>query len=207
MLRLTSFVATASFVVLAASSQAAIIFDNPITGTNPNTANPYTTGQTVDPNITVTGIGRGAGITGTNANDRYNANSWNTTTLDPTGYFEWTLTPNGGYEIDYTDLTFVAQASGTGPTSFAFRTSADTFTGDIGTPTATGATIDLSAFQNVTTAMTFRLYGWNASGSAGTYSVNWFTFNGAVSSVIVPEPATLGAVAGLGLVALRRCRA
>ena len=51
------------------------IFENPITGTNPNLNNPYTAGQIVNSNITVSGIGRGSGITGTNANDRYNANA------------------------------------------------------------------------------------------------------------------------------------
>lgn len=50
------------------------IFTNPITDTNPNTANPHTTGQVVNPNITASGNGRGAGITGSNANDLYNAN-------------------------------------------------------------------------------------------------------------------------------------
>ena len=33
------------------------IWTNPITGTNPATANPYTTGQTVNSNLTATGIG------------------------------------------------------------------------------------------------------------------------------------------------------
>ncbi len=78
------------------------IFTNPINGTNPNASNPFTSGQTVDPNITVSGIGRGAGITGTNATDRYNANSWNTASIDLTAYFEFTYcTPNVGYEIDF----------------------------------------------------------------------------------------------------------
>lgn len=43
--------------------------------------------------------------------------------------------------------------------------------------------IDLSAsqFQNITSPITFRLYGWNASGASGTFSVNDFTFNGATA--------------------------
>src|SRR5690606_25864221 len=133
------------------------LWTNPITGTNPNTANPYTTGQSFDPNITVSGIGRGAGIVGTNANDRYNANSWNTGALDLTAYFEFTLTPNATCSINFTNFIYTGQASGTGPTSFAFRSSVDGFTANIGTPNAGGTTIDLSApgFQGVGGAITF----------------------------------------------------
>ena len=44
------------------------IFSNTITGTTPNTSNPYTIGQVTNANITVSGIGRGSGISGNNAN-------------------------------------------------------------------------------------------------------------------------------------------
>lgn len=156
------------------------IFSNPIDGTNPNTDDPYITGQTVDPNITVSGIGRGAEISGTNTNDRYNANSWNTPSIDLDAYFYFTLTPNAGYEISFTDFVYASQASVTGPTSFAFRSSLDGFASDIGVPTADGTTIDLSSatYQDITAAIEFRLYGWGASGGTGTFSVNDFTFNG-----------------------------
>lgn len=156
------------------------VFDNPITGTNPNTANPYTTGQTVNSNLTASGIGRGAGISGANGNDRYNASSWNTGTIDLTAYYEFTITPNSGRSVSFISFVYSGQASGTGPTNFAFRTSLDGFTTDVGTPTAAGATIDLSApqYQNVTSAITFRIYGWGASGGPGTFSINDFTYNG-----------------------------
>jgi hypothetical protein len=159
------------------------IFSNPITGTNPNTSNPYTIGQTVDPNISVSGISRGAGITGANANNRYNANSWNTATIDLTAYFEFTLTPNATFCLNFTNFIYTGQASGTGATSFALRSSLDGFTANIGTPNATGTTIDLSSasYQNLTGAVTFRFYGWGASASAGTFSINSFIFSGSTS--------------------------
>ena len=40
------------------------IFTNPLTFTSAVQASPYTAGQTVDPNITVSGIARGSGIAG-----------------------------------------------------------------------------------------------------------------------------------------------
>jgi len=156
------------------------IFTNPITGTNPSAANPYTTGQTVNSNITVSGIGRGNGISANAGSDRYNARGWNTPSINSMAYFEFTLTPNSNYGINFLNFVYTGEISGTGPTSFAFRSSVDGFTGNISTPLSTGATIILNgaAYQNITTAITFRLYGWGASGAMGTFSVNSFTFNG-----------------------------
>lgn len=177
--------AVMAFAVLAAlPSHAQSIWTNPITGTNPNTANPYTAGQTVDANITVSGIGRGAGIAGNNANNRYNANSWDTVALDATAYFTFTLTPNPGSFINLTSFVYIGQASASGATAFRFRSSLDGFTADIGSPTATGTTISLSGatYQNLGSAIEFRLYGYGASSAAGTFSVNDFTFNGTVTT-------------------------
>lgn len=175
------------------------MWTNPITGTNPNTSNPYTTGQTFDANITVSGIGRGSGITGANANDRYNANAWNSVALDANDYFTFTLTPNSGFKIDFTSLVYVSQASGTGPTSFAVRSSVDGFVANIGSPISTGATITLTAgtYQNITAAIEFRIYGWGASAAGGTFSVNSFTFNGTVSTAAVAPTVTTPTFANL----------
>lgn len=159
------------------------IWENPITGTNPNTSNPYTSGQIVNPDIAVSGIGRGTGINGTNANNRYNANGWNTGAFDATAFFEFTLTPNAGCAINFISFVYTGQRSGTGPGNFAFRSSEDGYTGNIGTPTAAGTAIDLSGagYQNINGSITFRLYGWGASSAAGTFSVNDFIFTGTIT--------------------------
>ncbi|WP_445736194.1 T9SS type A sorting domain-containing protein [Mariniflexile sp.] len=174
------------------------IFSNPITGTNPNTNNPYITGQTFNPNITVSGIGRGSGITGTNANDRYNAQNWNIPSFDNTDYFDFTLTPNAGYKIDFLNFQYTYRRSAGGPTNIAIRSSIDTFSNNIvsftsGAPTTDiPASLDLSAlaYQNITSTITFRIYGWGASAGTGTFSINDFTFNGFVS----PLPPCLTSV-------------
>lgn len=170
--------------------EAQSIFTNPITDSNPSAANPFTAGQTVNANITVSGIGRGTGISANAGSDRYNATGWATAAIDLNDYFQWTLTPNSSYEIDFVSLVYTGQASGTGPTTFALRSSVDNFASNIGAPTAAGTTISLAAaaFQNRTTAITFRLYGWGGSSAAGTYSVNSFTFNGTVNAVAVANP-------------------
>jgi hypothetical protein len=165
------------------------IWENTITGNgiNPNTSNPYTTDDVVYPNanITVSGIGKGVNITGDNANDRYSATSWNTSSLDADAYFNFILTPNNGYHIKFTDFRYIAQRSNTGPTTFAIRSSLD-FT-DIATntlvtnntPTSFMASLTGSQFQNITSSIQFRLYGWNATNVNGSFSVNSFTFNAA----------------------------
>lgn len=159
------------------------IWTNPITGTDPNLSNPYSTGDIMATNITVSGIGRGTGINGNSGANRYNANGWNTTDIDLTAYFEWTLTPNLGCEIDFTSFVYTSQRSNSSIANFAFRSSIDGFSSNIGTPDFDGTTIDLSGldYQNITVSITFRFYAWGASSSANTFSINDFTFNGSTS--------------------------
>jgi hypothetical protein len=168
------------------------IFSNTITGVNPDESNPYIIGQIVDPNITVSGIGRGAGLYGINANNRYDARSWGLLpVLDPNAYFEFTITPNAEKRIDFVSFVFKGQVSSlVPPVNFAFRSSIDGFTANIGAVAATGSTVSLSGadFQNITTAITFRFYGWGALAGTGTFSINDFIFNGTVGCAIPVVP-------------------
>jgi len=172
------------------------IFDNPIDGVDidPEVSNPYTNGQYFDPNITVSGIGKGIGAVGSEGgfgtNNRYNLRGWNTETLDPTAYFEFTMTPNPGYKIDFISFVYTSQRSGTGPNFFSFRSSDDLYSTNIGSTNETGATIDLSSFQSITSTITFRLYAWDASSGLGTFSINDFTFNGVVSTLSCASTVT-----------------
>lgn len=159
------------------------IFSNPITGTNPNSVNPYTTGQSFNTNITVTGIGRGTGINGSNANNRYNSESWTTAaSIDANDFFEFTLTPNLGYYIDFNELLYTSQASGNGPTLFAIRSSIDEYASNITTPSSVGGTVSLTggSFDDITSSITFRIYGYSAALGSGTFSINDFDFRGNV---------------------------
>lgn len=169
-------------------------------GTDAHTFNPYTTGQTVAPFLTVSGIGRGSGINGNAATNRYNSREWDSTSFDANKYFSFTLTPAEGYQLNLSSLDMTLQRSGTGPTSFAFRSSLDGFTSNIGSielssTSATSQSIDLSAvaYQGLTESITFRLFAFGASSAAGTFSVNEFTFNGTVS--VIPEPHVYGLLA------------
>lgn len=160
------------------------IFTNPLTFTSAVQPSPYTAGQTVDPNITVSGISRGPGITGTAAANRYNANGWTTGAIDMNDYFEFTLTPNSGYEIDFVSFVYTSQIS-SGAANHAFRSSLDGFVSNIGTPTTTGTTVSLAgaSYQNITTPITFRFYSFGLTAGTTTFSINDFTFNGIVNSI------------------------
>jgi hypothetical protein len=166
-----------------------VIFHNPITGDdiNPEVSNPYTDGQYVDANIIAYGIGKGPGAVssegGFPTKDRYNLRGWNTETLNPLAYFEFIMEPNTGYEIDFSSFEYKGQISATGPVNFAFRSSLDDYTDDIGNPTIEGTTIDINSFQNITHTISFRIYAWGASSGLGTFSINDFTFRGIVSAL------------------------
>ncbi len=165
------------------SSQA--IWTDPIDGNgvnHPNT-NPFSSASVIDANITISGVGLGSGVTLNAANNRYNAQSWTTSTsLDLADYFTFTLTPNSGYKINFSSFVFTSQTSATGPTNFAVRSSLNGFSSDISTPNATGASVSLSSsnFQGITSSITFRIYGFSAGGGSGTYSINDFSFSGIV---------------------------
>lgn len=178
---------TSDVVTLSVNLEPVSIWKNDIEGTNPNTSNPYTVDDNKNANIVVSGIGRGAGITGNAANNRYNATGWTATaSLDTTDYFEFTLMPNANYAIDLSSFVYTGQRSNSGPSNFAFRSSADNFLTDIGTVTPTGTTVSLAsaAYQNITSPITFRFYGWSSAG--GTFSINDFNFTGNVVASCTP---------------------
>jgi len=157
-----------------------VLWSNSITGTNPNTDNPYTTGDTyMTLTVTGSGIGRGSGINGANANNRYNANNWNSSSLDTSDYFYLTLKNDPLNTVGFwvTDFAFTSQASGTGPTSFSVRYSVDNFASDLGNTTNSGDSINLGSLY-VVDSITFKIFAWGATSSSGTYSINDFTIYG-----------------------------
>lgn len=162
------------------------IYSNPITGTNPNSFNPYTTGQVVAGNLTGIGVGRGAGITGANANDRYNASSWDTAALDTTAYFSILFSPASGYAVDVASLATTGQVSNSSISNFAVRTSLDSFTTNVTPTTAFSAAAINYAPTDLTNLQTansgFRIYAWGAGATGNTYSVNDFAITGLVSN-------------------------
>jgi len=104
----------------------AYIWTNPITGTDPGlTAGNYITGDVFASNLSVSGISKGSGINGNAGTNRYNANNWNNVSVDFNRYFNFTLTPNATYKINFVSLVYSSQVSLSGPINFAVRSSID----------------------------------------------------------------------------------
>jgi len=122
-------------------------------------------------------ITRGAGIVAATNADRFNANSWDVATIADAitnnEYFEWTIEANDGFSMSLSSLVLNLQRSGTGPNSFALRSSLDNYATDLATFSVTGTStetqnIALTGFENLIQPITFRLYGAGATGPAGS---------------------------------------
>ena len=158
---------------------------------NPGAINPNSNGLVSDPNVSASGIEASSSLNNASAGNRFNFSGWTiNSTLDTSKYFEFELQSNSGYEIDFVDFTFKGQRSNTGPTTVVLRSSIDGYASDINTTpivftggggsSAATHTISLSAaaFQNLQAPISFRLYAYNASATAGTFSINEFSING-----------------------------
>ncbi|WP_026711791.1 T9SS type A sorting domain-containing protein [Flavobacterium filum] len=161
--------------------------------TNNNSANPYTTNQQVGSNLTASGIGRGSGITNANRDGAYSATNWTTSnSLNSSDYYEFQITPNVGYQLSFESFDYEGQRrNSNAPEDFSFRSSLSNFASSIGTNYTTTSTnahnrsIDLSSatYQNIQETITFRLYGYDAGGSTGEFSINNFLFLGTISMI------------------------
>lgn len=127
--------------------------------------------STNDPNISTSTITRSAALTAAANGDRFGSTGFNTSaTIDLTQYIEFTVTPAAGYSISITSVVFLYQRSGTGPRTFALRSSFDGYVSNLGGALA-GADVTTTqtfnfAFSALTPTcnvpITFRLYAYNS---------------------------------------------
>ncbi|OQY57493.1 MAG: hypothetical protein B6245_16730 [Desulfobacteraceae bacterium 4572_88] len=104
------------------------------------------------------------------ADDVFWANHWMEATiadaLTKNDFFEFTLSPDAGYQITLEDIKFKDQASSKGPTNYVIRSSLDNYASDIFTePTHSSLALQTLAFSganftNQTTPITFRFYAF-----------------------------------------------
>ena len=175
------------------------IWNNSITNTNPSAFNPYTDGDVKNSNITVSGIGRGNGIIARPTSNRYDATGWNSLSLDNEDYYEFTLQPNPGYKINFNSFVFDGQTAAiSAPTNFALRSSLDGYSSNIGVVQDDSNSISLVTpiFQNISSAITFRIFAWGGSALDGRYGINSFEFKGSVvnTGCVSPTLTTTGVI-------------
>jgi hypothetical protein len=131
-------------------------------------------------NIAAASLSMSGLTTGTNGN-RFGGSTWGTSNpstlaeaIANNDYIQFTVTPTAGYSFTPTSFVFIWDRSSSGPPNAALRSSADGYAADLGTISGvvSGAfatqTITISGLSNITTATTFRIYGYGATGSTGT---------------------------------------
>jgi len=208
----------ATFVIVAAAITAdAQSFSGTYTfGSDGNVVTfPYN--GTAVPNLTVGDLTK-VGVTSGPSSQNFRASNWAldtvsgslTGSVDLGKYFDFTLTAAAGYTFDMTSFDFGVGRSGTGPRSFEWRSSLDSFASvtsgytsvnaalnqDLGsgiltytadaTTSATGNVLSFtgSSFTNLS-SVTFRFYGYNSEQTGGTGGLQGpLTFSGSLNAPV-----------------------
>ncbi len=128
--------------------------------------------------------------------------------LSPFSFYAFTIRVNMGYTLSLNSLEFSVRRSGTGPRTYALRSSQDNYTFNLSASTGTnsrlsviptnvflwnydsistssdqyGSLVNLeSALQEITDSVTFHFYAWNAESPGGSFSVDNVKIRGSIS--------------------------
>jgi hypothetical protein len=177
------------------------------TWTFPGSVTPTTTGANITASNTTIGSDiAGLGFSGT---DFYGQDGWPSGAIDLNAYLQITVSPNTAYYLVLNSISFnlrrsTTGSSGAGPQSWSLRSSVDGFASDLLTGTLTGAYQSFSlslpaAFQTLSGAVTFRIYGFNqvtSSGGSNRLVTDNITLTGqAVSGTLAVQSIALEAQA------------
>ena len=147
----------------------------------------------------------------------YGQDGWPTGAVDPNAYLQFTVSPSSGYTLVLNNVAMTIRRSntgspsGAGPNNWTLRSSLDGYVADLATNSMTYnyATFTVSlpaAFQNLTGAVSFRLYGFNTtinSGGNSRFVYDNISIQGqAVSGLLAEQSITLGARPTTGAVNL-----
>jgi hypothetical protein len=197
------------------------------TGTTDPTSVPMATGVTFG---SFSAIGTS---TNPNASTRFSFTGWPTGATDGndtfTGstdlgkYYTVTLTPQAGFILSLSSISFILQRTGTGIRQYVVRSSADNYAtnlpasivpaatnlsvaagnifqvSDAATSSQTGSTITLGGpgYTNVSGTLTFRFYGFNAEVvSTGTFSIDDVKITGTATAINAPTISDFTPMAG-----------
>ncbi len=150
----------------------------------------------------VSSMSRGTGVSASANAGTFSATAWTTSgSLDANDYFTFSLTPEAGYSMSLTQLILDERRSLTGIRNWVVRSSLDGFASDLGAfavpdndSTRTGNTVNLSAaFIGLTSLLEFRIYGFGAESSVGSWRVDNVKVEGTTQLVQrVPEGGSAG---------------
>lgn len=137
----------------------------------------------LNPTVTIDRVG----LTATSATAAFSSSNWPVAAQGTAGppdannkYLTFTVTPNAGFQLSLSRLELDEERSLTGPREWTVRSSVDGFASNLATFTVPDndsrrlnqqIVFDGLTFSNLTTAVTFRIYGYNAEGTGGTWRV------------------------------------
>jgi hypothetical protein len=189
------------------AAAATLLTWNTFGNTGTETTEPSTTNNV---NISAADLNyTGSTVTPTANVNRFGANNWVIGALNTAKYIQFTVTPNAGFSFTPTSFDFIWDFSGSGPKSVALRSSVDNYTADLGvitnmtTSTSTIRSIAISSLTNIATTTTFKLYGYDATGTGGTggfdcaASANNVILNGTTASTGTSVISTTGTLSAL----------
>jgi hypothetical protein len=135
--------------------------------------------------------------------------NWNV--ADGAKWWEFTLTPNAGYELNLSVLQFDDRASPTGPTNWSVSVNGNVViseqTSHLNFTSSPMNTVDLTdpMFQGLSSAYV-QIFGYDASGPVGTWRLDNVTLGGSVIAVPEPHVSAVAAVACLFVLVGRTAR-
>jgi uncharacterized protein YdeI (BOF family) len=171
-------------VSFAQTNLATWNFDgNPSATTIPNvTASNLTLSAAINPASTA----YPSGVTG----QAIAATSFQVTTVNNLNeFFEFSITPGANFTQSLVSITFASFRTGTGPQNWSLRSNVDNYATDLAAglnPTSFALqTANLGMnIQNRNTTVTFRLYGYGATGSTGNWRIDDLVINGTIVTTL-----------------------
>jgi hypothetical protein len=176
---------------------------------------------TAGSNITASSVSPGSSIVSNAFNgstEFYGQDGWPFGAIDPNAYLQFSVSPNTGYYLVLNTVTMIIRRSntgtpaGAGPNNWTLRSSLDGYTTDIATSSMTynyaTFTVPLpAAFQTLSSAITFRLYGYNTTintgGNSRFVADNISVQGQAISGVLAAQSLELFAKSNASAVSLQ----
>lgn len=115
---------------------------------------------------------------GNNAGAAARVGALNTGT-NGSAFFQFSVTPIAGESVTLTGISFGTRSTSTGPQAYTLRSSLDNYAADIATGTMSTGSWLLRSNTGLTVAgstnqvITFRLYGYNGTGTPAVNTANW----------------------------------
>ncbi len=166
----------------AIGNTPAVHTSSSITNLTPGTLTRGNNNGTTNNTFSTTTVSTGySGASGTvNAGVAARAGALDLTAGSGSAYFEFSLDADAGYSLTITELTFGTRSTSTGPQGIALRSSADGYVTDLATTTFSNnstwvlKSMLLSNYSTIPGSnITYRLYGYNGTGSPSTNTTNW----------------------------------